>query len=125
MSSTKTKRKPRFHTSTIKIHDIDYNRNGVCGKGFWSLLFEDPETPEECEKGLFVATVFPDQGYCAVLKMDRLSNGEVKYNNWRGDFYEDALRKAIQEEKDKQDKAMGLTKWPKFKGQGKANIEEE
>ena len=75
----------------IKIHAIEYHRNGVAGNGFHAILFTCPE------HGNFLATVFPEKGQCAVINTDLLITNGVKLgiNSWRGDWFETELRKAI------------------------------
>lgn len=76
-----------------KIISASFHRNGVCGEGFWSILFNDPE------EGLMHASLFhKDTGYCAVHKVSELVKQNVEFacgNSWRGDHYEDWLRRAV------------------------------
>ncbi len=80
----------------LNIKHIDYNRNGVSGQGFHTVLFDD------ISKGYtstnMFATVFPEVGHVAVVCMDIMTNDDLNHNclnHWRGDVYEVALRKAI------------------------------
>jgi hypothetical protein len=79
----------------MKIKEVDYHRNGVCGNGFNVVTFEDA-----MRKGrLMVGVVFDEPGSCAVFDCEMLGNGIIKFgvNSWRGDDYESALRNAIEE----------------------------
>lgn len=45
-----------------------------------------------------VAILFEERGRCAVLEVDETANDNIAFamgNSWRGDDYEDTLRKAI------------------------------
>ena len=77
----------------LKIIDIAYHRNGVCGAPFEVALFED-SGPEGSRK---VAILFEEPHCCAVLGVDKLAQGDIAFgsNSWRGDHYEHDLRKAI------------------------------
>ena len=38
-----------------------------------------------------MATIFDDNGYCAVLDVDETAKGNIEFamgNSWRGDWYE-------------------------------------
>lgn len=78
-----------------KIISADYHRNGISGEGFWSILFNDSQ------EGLMHASLFRDDaGYCAVHKVSELVKQNVEFacgNSWRGDNYEDWLRRAVDE----------------------------
>ena len=73
----------------LKIHSAAWHRNGVCGVGFYAVLFRDHE-----EKRDMVASLFDKPGYCAVYDVGLLATGSVTFgeNSWRGDHYEEALR---------------------------------
>lgn len=76
----------------IKIKQIDYHRNGTRANGFHAVLFS-------WEKQNFLATVFDGEGDCAVICLDMIATSGVSHgsNSWRGDDFEDALRKAIKD----------------------------
>ena len=42
----------------LKITDIAWHRNGVCGVGFFAILFDDLE-----EKKKMIASLFDEPGY--------------------------------------------------------------
>ena len=72
-----------------KIAAASYHRNGVCGLGFYAILFDDPEN------GRMVASLFDEERACAVFNVDELAAGNVAFaggNSWRGDRYEHELR---------------------------------
>lgn len=80
----------------LKIDEVAYHRNGVCGNGFHAVLFRFKPDGERREKS-FLATVFDEPGNCAVISLDRISVYGVEFgpNSWRGDWFEDELRAAI------------------------------
>jgi hypothetical protein len=71
-----------------KVIKIDYHRNGVCGTGFFVVIFN-----HESDKNM-VATIFPEIGSISVLKIDLLAKKNIEFgeNSWRGDTYEHWLR---------------------------------
>lgn len=83
--------------SDMKLSNIKvaYHRNGICGTPFHVATFtmkEDGDTRH------MVGIVFPESGECAVLDIDQLTVDNIEFangNSWRGDHYEDDLRKAI------------------------------
>lgn len=84
-----------------KIHQISYHRNGVCGIGFYAVLFDAKVNTGDGErKQRMVGIVFNEPGECAVLAVEPLSDFEVgvKFgrNSWRGDVFERELRDAIE-----------------------------
>ena len=73
----------------VKIKEVSFHRNGICGEGFYAILFED-----EDEEGMFIASLFDEPGYCAVYSVAELGQGNILFangNSWRGDRYADAL----------------------------------
>jgi len=73
-----------------KIIDASYHRNGICGAGFWAILFESTET-----KDMMIASLFDESGYCAIYSVAQLVEKNIKFardNSWRGDRFEDELR---------------------------------
>lgn len=91
----------------IKIIEIAYHRNGVCGNGFHAVCFL-------CSEGKgwkrFIATVFDEPGNCAVLGINQLSDNEnpvtFTINSFRGDRYEGTLRDEIKKWSDKRDEEL-------------------
>jgi hypothetical protein len=84
----------------IKIIEKAYHRNGIAGEGFWAVRFQHtPDDTRNAKPETFVATLFDGAGRCAVLSVDRLAAVGVKFgvNSWRGDVFEDDLRRAINE----------------------------
>lgn len=76
----------------IKIIDCSFHRNGVGGVGFYAVLFDDPE------QGRMIASLFDKSGYCAIYKVEELSQNNVQFangNSWRGDVYEEKLRPLV------------------------------
>lgn len=83
----------------LKINEVAYHRNGVCGAPFWAVRFRwrpDGESQEEN----FIAVLFDEPGRCAVLGLDRMDTMGVAFaggNSWRGDRFEGELRRAIED----------------------------
>lgn len=77
----------------LKIIDIAFHRNGICGAPFSVFLFEDEGD------GRKVGIVFEQKGHCAVLAVDQLHAGDIAFgsNSWRGDQYESELREQIRQ----------------------------
>jgi len=76
----------------IKIKKASWHRNGVCGEGFYAIIFE------EKKEGLMIASLFDEPGCCAVYSILKLQEENIEFamgNSWRGDVYEDALRPAL------------------------------
>jgi hypothetical protein len=76
-----------------RIINFDHHRNGIAGAPFAVVLFEDQGT--ECSRK--VAILFEPEGHCAVLDVNKLAEGDIAFgsNSWRGDSFEQSLRKAI------------------------------
>lgn len=77
---------------SIKIVDVSFHRNGVCGAPFYVILFDDKDN------GRMVASLFDEPGYCAVYNVAELGKNNIAFangNSWRGDVYESALRPAL------------------------------
>lgn len=76
---------------TITVTDLALHRNGVDGIPFHVALFSDPY-------GLKVGILFTTDRHCAVLALDQLAEGDIRFgsNSWRGDWYEDLLREAVE-----------------------------
>ena len=87
----------------IKINNIQYHRNGICGEPFYVINFDDKEI------GNMIGVVFPEYdekkdeykvGFnpkVAVFKTDLLAKGNINFgeNYFRGDHFSDPLIKAI------------------------------
>jgi hypothetical protein len=74
----------------LKIIDMARHRNGVCGSPFDVVLFREGKSRK-------VGIVFDEESYCAVLDVEKLAAGDIAFgsNSWRGDDYEEDLRRAI------------------------------
>lgn len=83
-------------SAKIKIVAIDHHRNGIGGAPFYAVIFTAEDYLGEKDVRL-IASVFEERGHVAVFDVDLLSEGTVAFaeNSWRGDFFEEALRKAI------------------------------
>jgi hypothetical protein len=77
----------------IHIESIASHRNGICGAPFFVILFED------AEQGKMLGIVFREPYHVAVLHREKLAAGIIAFgqNSWRGDLYEPALRRAIED----------------------------
>ncbi len=81
----------------VTILQCDWHRNGICGEGFYAILFRWSVNPakggEEKEEN-FLATLFDEPGACAAISLDRVEEHGVTFgaNSWRGDVLEDILR---------------------------------
>ncbi len=77
----------------LKIINIAFHRNGICGAPIHVILFQD----DDLEGSRKVGIVFELEGHCAVLDVAKLAQGDIAFgsNSWRGDHYEPHLRKAI------------------------------
>lgn len=82
--------------NAFKVLDISYHRNGMSGDGFHVVAFKNGG-----EK--MIATVFEENGKCAILSVDLLNRDIIKsgVNSWRCEYFEDDLRKAIEEWEEK------------------------
>jgi hypothetical protein len=80
----------------VKISNIkvDHHRNGVMGEPFSVATFD---MEEDGEKRRMVGILFHNPGTCAVLDIGLLAQGDIEFgsNSWRGDRFEDELRKAV------------------------------
>jgi len=74
--------------------DVAYHRNGVSGNDFCVITFD---TISEGERYHMVATVFKEKGSVAVFDREKLGMGVIGFglNSWRGDDFEEELRKII------------------------------
>ncbi|HLN31839.1 MAG TPA: hypothetical protein VK395_29180 [Gemmataceae bacterium] len=83
----------------LKIIDIAFHRNGICGAPFHAVLFHEC-APEGSRK---VAIVFDEPHHCAVLDIAKLAAGDIAFgsNSWRADNYEPYLRVEIKQHQTK------------------------
>lgn len=93
----------------LKINNIQYHRNGVCGEPFFVINFDDKKI------GNMIGVVFPNydskkEQYTnefnpkvAVFKTELLGQGNINFgeNSYRGDCYADDLIKAINKNNNK------------------------
>ncbi len=76
----------------IKVIERSFHRNGISGEPFEVFLLDDRKN------GRMVAIRFSDHpDAVAVLNVDMLAKGDISFgsNSWRGDVYNDAIRKAL------------------------------
>ena len=75
----------------LKIQQIEYHRNGVCGNGFYVVKFKR-------NRQNMLAIVFDTPGNVAVFDLNLLAKGNITFgeNSWRGDNFEDWLRKELE-----------------------------
>ena len=77
----------------LQIITFAHHRNGIGGAPFAVILFEDTG-PEGSRK---VTILFEQEAHCAVLDVDKLAAEDIAFgsNSWRGDRFEEPLRKAV------------------------------
>ena len=77
----------------IKTLATARHRNGVAGQPFEVILFKEYGPGGSRKAGI----VFDEPHYCAVLDIGLLAAGDIAFgsNSWRGDHFEQSLRKAI------------------------------
>lgn len=75
----------------VKVEDVAYHRNGICGEGFHVVTFRDGKDP-------MIAVVFETPGQVAVLNREQVGAGIITFGvaSFRGDVYEADMRKAIE-----------------------------
>jgi len=75
-----------------RIVDASFHRNGICGEGFWAILFEDDEGHMK------FAAMFDEPMYCAVVQVDKLAAGDIAFgsNSYRGDNFDVELRPLLE-----------------------------
>lgn len=84
----------------LTIKEIAWHRNGISGEGFYAVNFIDHEQKGDGNKDAhFLGIVFDTPGQCAVIQLNQSGEFTIQFghNSWRGDHYEDDLRKAIAE----------------------------
>lgn len=82
----------------LAIKDIARHRNGVGGESFHVVLF-DYDTPLRH----MIAILFAEHGHCAVFDVSEWLSGNIAFaggNSWRGDIFEEQLRRAIKVHED-------------------------
>ena len=89
---------------TIVIEAVAHHRNGVGGNGFFVVTFAEPRDERRMLGVVFDNPEDPDgerpaafTGYCAVFNRVLLAQDVIAFaeNSWRGDYYEEALRRGI------------------------------
>lgn len=77
-----------------EVIDITYHRNGICGASFHAIIFDSTESGT---KNRMVGVVFEEPAHVAVFNLNLLSKGDIRfgYNSFRGDRFEDDLRRFI------------------------------
>ena len=85
----------------IKIKEIAYHRNGCGGEGFYVSIFK---ATVDGKRRKMVGIVFGGSeeynGRVAVFDIAELAKDNIAFaegNSWRGDHFENAIRKAIAE----------------------------
>ena len=112
-------------TRTVgEVLDMSYHRNGVSGRGFWTILFLGHEDADSNTiAGLrFVATLFPRppgfrapddsaefvaEACVAVLRVQDLEAGDANMA-WRGDHFHDELQKIVDNFVPKRNRTSGV-----------------
>ena len=75
----------------MKVKQLAYHRNGICGTPFWVAIIEDEDGRDK------VVIRFPGECRCAALDIDLLEERKIAFgeNSWRGDHYVDDIDAAI------------------------------
>ncbi len=115
----------RLRTKTVgDVLDMSYHRNGVSGRGFWTILFMGHEDADSNTIAgfRFVATFFPwepenskddsdefstVEACVAVLRVQDLAVGNAEMA-WRGDHFHDELQKLVDNYVWKYDRTDGV-----------------
>lgn len=81
----------------MKVEQIDYHRNGVCGEGFYVGIIKDKDGKKVAirlskEDDKKVGAIC-----CFVLDIKLLSEGIIRFteNSWRGDHFNQIMDEAI------------------------------
>lgn len=88
----------------MKILQIARHRNGVCGAPFYVVTFTDREHGAD----VMLAVVFDEPDHVAVLSTAILPDVSFGVNSWRGDNFEDELRRKIAEANEAADKKRNV-----------------
>lgn len=72
-----------------RVVEIDYQRNGICGEGFFVLRFQCSDAPERPLLGIITAYEDDLVGFYGVIDPNDLRS------HWRGDHFEAGLRAAV------------------------------
>ncbi len=88
----------------IRVLQIARHRNGITGTPFHAVIFHDSGEKD----GVKLGVVFDDPRCVAVLDVAKLAAGDVEFasNSWRGDYYESALREAVDQRADRPDESI-------------------
>lgn len=84
---------------------MSYHRNGVSGRGFWTILFEGHSDADSIVAGhTFVATFFPAEEFeedfedveacTAVLRLSDLNDSNAE-QAWRGDNFQSEIEAIV------------------------------
>ena len=78
-----------------KLIHLAHHRNGVSGTPFDVVIFRDTGKEGSVKLGI----VFDHPSCCAILDVDKLAKRDIAFgsNSWRGDHYEQDLRRMIAE----------------------------
>ena len=78
---------------TLRLENIQYHRNGICGAPFHVLLFRDSNI------GRMLGVIFDEPYHVAVFNLDKLAVSNITFgdNSFRGDHFEPFLRQAIRD----------------------------
>ena len=82
----------KINNDEIIVEQIEHHRNGISGNGFDVVLFR------WLTKDM-IAIVFEERGNIAVFERHLLGQGRIGFgeNSWRGDLFEDNIRRVIAE----------------------------
>jgi len=124
IESKLAKRIPKSGRLVGEVLDMSYHRNGVSGRGFWTILFVGHDDAEITTIAgfRFVATFFPREpdnpaddsdefstveACVAVLRVQDLREGNADIA-WRGDHFHDELQKLVDNYVPKHERTGGV-----------------
>lgn len=85
-----------------RVKEVTYHRNGVCGRGFYTVQFKHPETGDAEMVGIYFP---PREGDESGVTLDSYAviDRDHPSNTWRGDFFYDLMREAVAKYEAEQD----------------------
>ena len=88
-----------MRTKNLELKSIEYHRNGISGVGFHVAIFSDHNPYGDGKSYTMLGILFDnvDECYCAVFNLKKLAAENITFgdNSYRGDYYEDAMRKWV------------------------------
>lgn len=86
----------------VKPKELHYQRNGICGIGFYSMVFEWKDRSEYSQGKDFIATFETDENDKEVkIESCRVIDPKNHIASWRGDNFGIGINEVLQELKTK------------------------